>query len=394
MATEVGAWPPLPVSRCRCCARGGSNNRPMNHHRHQRHVMIAALLLTALVRVCCGSQAQSCSSDHTGLAEFALQSFMAKPFEPIRESREGLRSGSWSFQLGEPEMRHWFLHQVWMHHAIGEGFMVYAGTDSGIFSGYGISADDSIWYTERKAGDSSPTAYDWSLTLPVPSLPFERSTCASGTTCRYQSTAWGCAAASSCRNHTTPSGVTCPVEAPCKTERLNDGTWSVQSGTWLARKCTPGGTDGGGESNSTGSAAGLAQAIAICGHADCVDQSLTDDVGTIYSPLPPNGTAQQVSGCRDNDVRLYYHTNPNGVAHAFRWRFYDPSKLVRFLFQNLVKRCCCSGLPYREGYRGAGLVYGRFGTLVRQRIAGRRLVTAVYVRVQSGGGPHSNAHCD
>eukprot|EP01047_Picozoa_sp_COSAG01_P012426 COSAG01_NODE_560_length_15462_cov_18.361192_11_plen_857_part_00 len=289
--------------------------------------LCALLLFAALMGLCCGSL-QSCSSDHTGLAEFALQNFMAKPFEPIGDSRTGLRAGSWSFMKGEPEMRHWFLHQVWLHHSVGEGFMIYAGTEDGVFSGYGISGDGSIWYTMRNPKDSNPQSYNWSGSLAHPALPFERSLCATGVTCRYQSAAWGCAATSStsCRKHTTVGGITCPTKSACKTEQLEaGGTWAVQSGSWLARNCTSRGSDGGGESNSTGFAAGLAQALASCGHSDCVDQSLIADLGTMYSPLSPGTTTtRQVSGCVDHDVRLYYRTNDFGPTRPFRWRMYDP----------------------------------------------------------------------
>ena len=128
--------------------------------------------------------AQSCGQLPTEIAEHQLRQFMSVPFQPISDSKEGRVTQEFDVNT-EPEMRRWFLHQIRLNQKSfiaqgfpGDGYMIYAGLEDGLFSGYGIGGDGSIWYTERKVGSSNPKQYNWTATVATAAAPFETSTCA------------------------------------------------------------------------------------------------------------------------------------------------------------------------------------------------------------------------
>ena len=247
---------------------------------------------------------QFCASDYTTLTVFQLRTFMQTPFGPVWDSAEGIVSGDFEVvgSATEPQMSDWFLHQIRVHENVGDGFMIYAGFENGLFSGYGLSgAQDcskpgqpscTIWYTQRKANRARPTAYadHWQSSATrfgAAAPPWQESPCATGRSgepfgCRADtSKARTCTDPLTCRAFTTTDGTTCALEAACRTQTQENGAWTTQPGAYLAADCTSDGT----------AATSIAFAQQTCGHADCVD------VDTSSGHLP---------GCQDYDMRFYY----------------------------------------------------------------------------------------
>jgi hypothetical protein len=65
--------------------------------------------------------AQYCASDYVSLTVYQLKEFMATPFAPVWESAEAIATESFDF-LSESELRQWFLHQIRLHEAVGDGY--------------------------------------------------------------------------------------------------------------------------------------------------------------------------------------------------------------------------------------------------------------------------------
>ena len=264
---------------------------------------MAVAWVLALLALGCPVAGQFCASDYTTLTVFQLRTFMETPFSPVWDSAEGIVSGDFAVvgSSTEPVMSDWFLHQIRVHEAVGAGFMIYAGFENGVFSGYGLSGDQdcskpgqppcTIWYTQRKANRARPTAYadHWQSYAGRygAAAPWQESPCATGRSgepfgCRADtSKARSCTDPLTCRAFTTTGGTTCAFEAACKTQKQASGAWTTQAGAYLADDC-----------NSAGTAStSIAFAQQTCGHADCVD------VSTSSGHLP---------GCQDYDVRVYY----------------------------------------------------------------------------------------
>ena len=257
-----------------------------------------ALALLALP----GAGAQFCASDYTTLTVFQLRDFMKTPYEPIWQSAEAMVTENFQFLADpEPAMRDWFLHQARVHESVGNGYMIYAGLENGLFSGYGLSGSQdcskpgqpacTVWYTQRKKDQARPTDYPdhWrSLAQRYGAVaPWQESACATGRSgepfgCRADpSLARSCSDPLKCRAFET-GGTTCALKAACKTQHAADGTWETKAGAYLADSCA-----------SAGSASvSIAFAQQTCGHSDCVD-------------LTP-GSDGHLPGCQDYDVRFYY----------------------------------------------------------------------------------------
>lgn len=245
--------------------------------------------------------AQSCASDYASLTVFQLREFMATPFTPIWESAEAIATGTFDAFAGAP-MQQWFLHQIRLHESVGAGYMIYAGMEDGLFSGYGLSGGQgcsmpgqprcTVWYTYRKAGKAQPQNYPdhWRSIAEKygAEAPWELSACATGRSnelygCRADpSLARSCTDPLSCRAHETAGGTTCALVAACKTEHMVDGAWETRPGAYLAESCA----------DAAAATTSIQHAQQTCGHSDCVDVT-PDDRGF----LP---------GCQDYDVRFYY----------------------------------------------------------------------------------------
>ena len=199
-------------------------------------------------------------------------------------------------------MSHTHLNDQQTHTGRGR-FMIYAGMEDGLFSGYGLSGEQgcstpgeprcTTWYTDRKAGRARPQDYPehWrSLAEKFGgTAPWQLSACATGRSdelygCRADpSLARSCTDPSRCRAHETAGGTTCAMEAACKTQHKVGEAWETKPGAYLAESCV----------DATAASTSIDFAQQTCGHSDCVD-------------VTPGAAAGFLPGCQDSDVRFYY----------------------------------------------------------------------------------------
>ena len=125
------------------------------------------------------------------------------PFEPIGQTYEAIRTQEVDLSQ-EAECRRWFNHQISYRKSLPttkSGFMVYAGFETGLFSGFMLNeGEDGLLtvYTARNTGSSQPGSFE---TFPRPttswprddsSTAWETSPCAQGVTCRPHAPSHGC----------------------------------------------------------------------------------------------------------------------------------------------------------------------------------------------------------